>query len=265
MASSQSVVSICNRALLSIGARSFISNLNEGSKEANACSILFSPTYTALARSARWNCFRAQATLSLLKAAIGTPENPNGTLMLLPPTPWLYEYAAPSDSLAIRFIVPSCPAATVGIPPTSASIAAPIYIPGNGQIPFAVAYDTDSNNNPISVILTNQENAQVVYTVDQEDPSQWDSQFQAAMVAALAAYLVPALSLDLPLMQMSIKSAESIIMQARVADGNEGVTSMDHTPDWIRARAAGGGYYNWGYGMNGGTFGGYSNMCWPGC
>lgn len=265
-----SVTSICNRALLSIGARngstlSQISNINEDSTEARACNVWFTPTFEQLGRSARWNCLHAQTTLSLLAAAIGTPENPNGTTLPLPPTPWLYSYQMPANCLAVRFIVPSAPATATGIPPTAASIAAPIYIPGGGQIPFVVATGTDNFNNVINIILTNQSQAQIVYTLNQANPAIWDSQFQAAMVASLAAYLVPSLSLDLPLMQLSIKTAEGIIAQARAADGNEGVTVMDRTPDWIRARAAGSsyGYYGAGYGWNGACFGGASDMCWP--
>lgn len=258
-----SVISIANRALLSIGARSQISNLNEGSTESDAINTLFIPTYEALARSARWNCFRAQATLSLLAAANGTPENPNGTTLPLPPTPWLYQYAYPSQCLAMRFIVPSNPAASGGIPPTSSSINAPIYIPNQGQIPFAVAAAVDSGNNPIVVILTNQQQAQAVYTIDQPNPVTWDSQFQAAMVASLAAYLVPALALNLQFMSMCIKSAENMIMQARVADGNEATISQDHVPDFIRARSAGSGCYGAGYGWNGAGYG-CEAMYWPG-
>lgn len=257
-----SVISICNRALSSVGARAQIANLQEVSTEAQACNLWFQPVFTQLARAARWNCLHAQTQLSLLAAAIGTPENPDGTTLPLPPTPWLYQYQEPPQALAIRFIVPSFPATATGVPPTPASIASPIYIPGGGQIPFVVATGLDSFNNTINIILTNQSMAQAVYTLDQENPALWDSQFQAACVASLAAYLVPALSLDLPLMQMSIKTAESIIAQARAADACEGVTVMDHLPDWLRARAVGGGfgYFGAGYGT---AFGGASSMCWP--
>lgn len=264
MAGSASQISVCNQALSSIGARAMIANFNEGSTEANNCALWFQPVFQQLARSAKWNCLRAQAQLSLLAAATGTPENPLGQSYPQPPTPWLYSYQIPANSLAIRFLVPSLPFTATGTPPTPASIAAPIYIPGGGQIPFAVAYGTDAQSNPLNVLLTNQSQAQVVYTIDQENPQLWDSEFQMAFVSSLAAFLVPALSLDLPLMQISIKTAEAIINQARAADGNESVISMDHVPDWIRARSAGAEWFNGpGYGWNGAAFGACSDMCWP--
>jgi hypothetical protein len=258
-----SQLDIANRALLSIGARSQVSSIqpSDGSVEANAIGVLFTPTFEALGRTAHWNCLRKQIILTLLAAAPNTPENPNGNPPF-PPQPWQYMYALPSDCLFFRVILPTAPPQAQSIPQTTYNNAAPTIIPGQQQIPFAVAYATDSYGNPIQVILTNQESAQGIYTVNQPNPAIWDSQFQAAMVAALAAYLVPALSLNLPLMQGAIQSAERFIAQARASDGNEGVTSMDHTPDWLRARRGGGGSGIEPYQLSG-TYGGYCAMPWP--
>lgn len=264
MTASSSPVSLSNRALLSVGARAQVSDLSEGSTEANAVSVLFVPTFESLARAARWGCLRKQGQLSLLAAAQGTPENPDGTTLPIPPNPWLYQYAYPSDCLAMRFIVPTYPNSTPTgtVPQTTASVAAASWLPAGGQIPFAVAYAVDSNNSPIETIVCNTTQAQAVYTVNQPNPIIWDSLFEAAFVASLAAFLVPALSLDLPLMQISIRTAESAIQQARVADGNEGVTVMDHLPDWISARSTG-AFYGYGMGTYAPWFFGGANMAWP--
>ncbi len=254
-------LSICNRALLSIGSQSQISSFNEGSTQADACSTLFTPTFESLARAAYWNCLRQQAVLSLIQAAQGTPENPSGTTLPLPPTPWLYAYQLPSDSLAARFIIPTFPPQVVGSVPISGAMIAASSAAAVGQIPFRVSYSLDINNNPIQVILTNQTQAQLVYTVNQPNPQIWDSMFQSAMVASLAAYLVPALSMNMPLANMQAKIADNIVLAARVRDGDEGTTSQDHVPDWIQGRdaAAGGSVYvNGGYGF----YGGYTDMSW---
>lgn len=257
-------LSIANRSLLAVGSRLYISSLNpsDGSAEANAVSTLWTPTFEALARTARWNCLTRQVTLSLLTAAQGTPENPNGdTFTLVPPTPWLYQYAYPSDCLDMRYIVPSLPMNEAGtVPATTINNAAGTWIPSGGQIPFVVSTALDSNGNNIVVILTNQDQAQAVYTTNQSNPAGWDSLFQAAMVASLGAFLVPALSLSLPLMDRCVRMAEVAIAQARTADGNEGVTVMDHLPDWMRARAGGQGL---GIGYNLSLYGGYCNIIWP--
>lgn len=257
------ILSVINRALLAIGSQSQVSSLQEGSPQANAASVLYQPTFEQLARSAPWNCLRQQATLTLLAAAQGTPENPDGTTLPLPPTPWLYQYQQPADCLQVRFIVPSLPAPNAGIPIFSNNTSAPTWLPNGGQIPFAVAYALDAHNQPLNVILTNQSQAIAVYTVNQPNPQIWDSLFQSAMVASLAAYFVPALSLHMPLMQIQIKLAEEMIQQARVRDGNEGVTSMDHLPDWMRARQGATGAY-WRNGYGNGCWNNFSNMVWPG-
>lgn len=264
MTSSSSVISICNRSLLSVGARAQVSSLSEGSTESNALSVLYQPTFESLARSAPWNCLKKQATLTLLAAAQGTPENPNGTTLPLPPQPYLYAYALPSDCLQMRFIMPIFPNNTGNgtIPLTTASVVADSTYGVYGQIPFYVSYSTDSANNPINIILTNQTQAQAVYTVNQSSPVIWDSLFESAMVASLAVYLVPALSLNDKLMQMSVKMAEGIISQARVRDGDEGVTSQNREASWMRARNTGGslGWNGW----TGNVYGCWDNMAWPG-
>jgi hypothetical protein len=256
-------LSISNRALLSVGARTQISSLNpsDGSNEANAISVLWTPTFEQLGRAAPWNCLTKQVTLSLLMAAQGTPENPSGTALPTPPTPWLYAYSYPSDCLLFRFVVPSLPFNVAGTTPaTTINNSAMTWLPSGGQIPFAVSSIGDKNNSPIMIVLTNQSQAQAVYNANNANPAIWDSLFQGGMVASLAAFLVPALSLSLPLMQMSIKTAEGAIARARAQDGNEGVTVMDHLPDWMLARL-GGGSHGPGYGFT--TWSGYCNVLWP--
>lgn len=256
-------LSLANRALLSVGARAQISSLNpsDGSAEANAVSQLWTPTFEQLGRAAPWNCLNRQVTLSLLQAASGTPENENGTLFTVPPTPWLYAYAYPSNCLEARYIVPSYPANTGSTPPTTDAIAGMTWLPNGGQIPYSVSLITDGNNIPLTAILTNQTQAQLVYTMNQSNPAGWDSLFQEAFVAALGAFLVPALSLSLPLMDRCIKQAEAAIAIARARDGNEGVTSMDHLPDWMQARYGAQGM-GWWAGQSG-TWPGYYNVIWP--
>lgn len=253
---------VANRSLLAVGARTQISSLNpsDGSVEGDCVTTLWQSTFEQLARTAQWGCLRKQVTLSLLQAAQGTPENPSGSVLSTPPTPWLYTYAYPSDCLAVRFIVPSYPANQGGTPVPSTTInnSAGTWLPNGGQIRYEIGIQYTSNNSPYKVIFTNQDMAQAVYTVSEANPGIWDSLFEQAMVASLAAFLVPALSLNFPLMSAQIKNAEACIAIARAADGNEGVTVMDHLPDWMQARAGGQGL---GLGFSSSD---YNNVCWPG-
>ena len=243
-----SITDLVNRALLSIGARTLVSNISEQTTAANAAAILYTPTFESLARSANWNCLRTQASLTLLQAAPGTPENPNGTTLPYAPQPWLYAYEYPGDCLQIRYIMPNyniTVSTSVTVPPPStSSIPSPVCVPTDSiGFPFVVSYGKDANGNPTTLVLTNVENAIAVYTVNQPNPQIWDSEFQSAFVALLGAALVPALAMNMALMDRQVKLAEGYIARARIRDGDEGFTKQDHTPDWFRARSGGSGTY----------------------
>lgn len=257
--SSQSQLTVCNLSLLSIGVQEQISALSDGSTAGNACATLFSFVFEQLARTARWGCLNKQISLTMIQAAQGTPENPQGTSLPIPQQPWLYAYLYPSDCLLLRQILcPIIPTAGSNPPlfPVNNAIA-PLF-PGQYAIPYTVAYSQDLSGNPLEVILTNQERAVANYTVNQQNPQSWDALFTSAYVAALAAYLVPALSLDKQLQQMQQGMAEKIIAMARAQDGNEAITVQDHIPDWISARQGASGYCR----GNGYNAYGYNNMNW---
>lgn len=256
---SQSQISVCNLSLLSIGARTQVSSIipSDGSTAGDACAILFSFVFQQLARTAKWGCLNKQTNLTLIQAAQGTPENPAGTTLPLPQQPWLYAYLYPPDCLLMRSVMPPIITSGNTINQTSLANSVTPQLSGVYQIPYATGYSTDINGNPIEVVLTNQEAAVGNYTVDQENPSSWDALFTAAFVAALAVYLVPALSLNPPLMQQQIAIAEKMIATARGMDGNENPMTQDHVPDWIRARSgATGAIGRYGYA-------GYGTMAWP--
>lgn len=86
------------------------------------------------------------------------------------------------------------------------------------------------------VILTNQEFALLGYVKQVTDPNVMDPLFIGAWSSILSARLVMALTGDKALANLKIGEANSYIIEARKADGNEGLTVNDVTPDWIRIR-----------------------------
>ena len=92
------------------------------------------------------------------------------------------------------------------------------------------------------VILTNQEFAILAYVKQITDPNVMDPQFIDAWKAVVASRLVFQLTGDKAQANYGIQIANSIIVEARKGDGNEGLTINDVTPDWIRIRGLGGGY-----------------------
>ena len=253
-----SQVTIANRALAAAGAREQITSFTENSQSSINCNLLFTPTFEQLGRTAHWNCLRIQQPLTLLKAAQGTPENPSGTVLPIPPQPWLYEYLLPTDCLMVRYLQPTFLPNVGSVPifPTASSI--PPYVGAPRRvIDFAVATDYVSSS-LTRVILTNLSTAQIVYTQNNPNPDFWESEFQAAMVASLAAFLIPALNLNMSLLNIQTKLANQIIETARSIDGNEGVVSQNREASWIMARGCGSeidtGYY--------GNYS-YPDMNWP--
>lgn len=112
------------------------------------------------------------------------------------------------------------------------------------------------------VILTNQEFATMAYVKDVTDPNVFDPMFQDALGNILGARLVMALSGDKALANQLVQQTNNYIMEARKADGNEGLTVDNNTPDWIRIRGvnfsdnfANGS--NWGFDW-GTSFGSYN-------
>lgn len=89
---------------------------------------------------------------------------------------------------------------------------------------------------PQRVIVTNQEFATLVYIQDVTNPDLMDDMFQDAWAKLLGATITIPLTGDKKLANLAIQSANQIIAQARVGDGNEGLVINDVSPDWIRIR-----------------------------
>lgn len=106
------------------------------------------------------------------------------------------------------------------------------------------------------VILTNQEFTTLVYNKQITDPNLMDPLFIDAWVTILGARLAFTVTGDKALANMKIQEANTYIMEARKADGNEGLTVNDVTPDWIRVR---------GVAFNDGIWGGNTDFQWGNC
>jgi hypothetical protein len=260
-----SPVDVANESLDAIGAGYTITSLSPPLPAPNAATVArhYAPKRDAVFRSAHWNSLRRQASLTVLKAAQGTPENPNGTTIPIPPFPWLYEYALPDDCLAARFLIYD--------PPLSTGTTPPIYPSDIGIVQratwgdgwkFVVGIDTDARNNQKKILLTDLQYADLVYTARIETPDLWDPHLHQAVVATLASFLVNPINMNLPLLKSQVEMATGIIQQARISDGNEGFESVDHMPDWMAAR--GNAYFGMGPPGVGQAFYGWSTIAFPG-
>lgn len=259
-------VTLCNLALGQISARTSITGINPASPPNNVAATTASQLYQiqadAVFRAAHWNSARLQAAGTLLRAQQGTPENPAGTTLPIPPTPWLYEYSYPPDCLAVRFVIPKPvpqAATTTPLMTNIGFIQRPLAQTG---VPFVPAIDTDSNGNQIKVILTNARNMDVVYTARIANVDLWDASLQNAVIGTLAAWFCIPITGDKALMAARVQLAVGLINAARMSDGNEGITSSDIPVDWMDVRNSGAG---WGDGFSFGTpyIAGWSGISMP--
>lgn len=100
-----------------------------------------------------------------------------------------------------------------------------------------------TTQSPQRVILTNQEFATLGYVQDVTDINVMDPLLIDAWCLVLGAYINYGLAGDKALSNLCIARANDIIMKARTADGNEGLTVNDVTPDFIRVRGV--AYTEW--------------------
>jgi hypothetical protein len=227
-----SPVDICNLALAAIGTRSKIADLAEGSTEADACATQYDASLEAVLQSAHWNFARKQIALTLLKDATADPPDDV-------PQPWMYEYAYPSDCVQGRYIMPDMQTQPATVP---GAASAPLWV--GPQVKFLVSSDVDSRGNPNKVILCNQASAILVYTSRIKNVALFDGQFVLALANYLGARICMQLTGDKQKMEMAFNLADRITRNAQASNGNEGLTIIDNTPDWVRAR----GYLSdWAY------------------
>jgi hypothetical protein len=216
-------VQICNFALSAIGTRSTIASMDEGSAESIQCSLHYDSALDATLRGAHWNFARKQVALALIADA---------TQGQTVPQPWTYEYAMPSNCLLVRFLLPQ-----------AAQVGAPYPVAQPRPVPFIVASDQDQNGNDINVILSNEPFAQVVYTGRITNPAVYDPAFVTAFFHVLGMRLAIPLTGDKATMRNEMQLAQGALNSAQISNGNEGLTIIDHQPDWMRVRGNAGDWF----------------------
>jgi hypothetical protein len=238
---------IVNEALDEIGVLE-IGDLSEGSRAATVARRVYDSVLRSIHAAAPWNFARRQRQIDLRGDASGQYHANRNV-----PLSWSYMYEWPNDCVHARYVL------GLGAYALDES-GAPLYAapPWNRPAPFLVTdaplvNDIDSDwhlvegHSPEStrVIVTNQLGAILVYTGLVQYPDAWDAGFRRAFVAALAARLaIPCIedkSAARAIRSDQMVIAREALIEARVRDGNEGWTVVDHTPDWIRARTSGGG------------------------
>jgi hypothetical protein len=291
------VEDIGNRALRAIGVNRQIGWIYEGSAESRALLEVYGQTLRQLLRAAHWS-FARRRSQNLTLLGDSTLGNPDVSSYVDPP--WRYAYAWPVDCVRPRWlpwsgITPANLAASPGnipLPGNPAAVLVPnlntfsgdlypydrparFLLSSSDQYPIAVGQQAPTalppsaeGAGPINrrIILTNVQNAQLVYTYLALDVGIWDELFSQAFVATLASRVCLPLKGDPGERDKQIAIAKMAVGEARVASAQETgfPQSTDREASWTRFRRTGrgrwGSWGEWGWGEGVGP--GYSYCGW---
>lgn len=277
---------ICNMALDATGINFQLGDLEQGGREANVLLRAYGECVRQLLRAAPWQFARKQVTMQLLADASGVTPNVSNVVVGGYASRWCYEYALPIDYARVRFIpgnqlaVPGTPSGNITPPNPNLPLLPNAGSAPWGQrvvpTPFVITNDPNftapqSSNaqfqegqSPIgsTVILSNVQNATLVYTFNCLFPSLWDHLFRGALISYIAQEVALALwasrdpKMGLQIRTQQVAITKQKVSEARVADGNSGTSSSDIPVDWMRFRRTGGGMSSYA------TPGGADFGCW---
>jgi hypothetical protein len=220
-----SEVEVCNQALGAAMVRSQIASMDDANVSARACKLYYAMTRDELLSEAPWGFAQRWRTLALKGQASATWTDAS-------PTPgFQYQYGYPVDCIRCNLIIPK---AIFDVLRSSAERKSA------GQVFELSTVDGETRIN------TNAEQAVVGYTERVADPSRWTTDFGTAMVARLAYRICVPLSGDKVMASSNFQLSNMLAARAREGDGNEGLTVIDHLPDWLAIRDAG-DYGTWGH------------------
>ena len=99
-----------------------------------------------------------------------------------------------------------------------------------------VKFEIARNSSDDRVILCNEEEPQIYYTMRVEDTGDYDPEFTMAFSYVLAARMAMPLVGDTGIADMLYKQAQAVLLSAGAMDANEGIEEGIPDADWIRAR-----------------------------
>lgn len=243
---------VITEALGEIGADE-IGDIDDGSRASIRALRIYDTTLREMHAAAHWNFARRQIQLYLLADTQGLYATET-----VVPLPWQYMYEWPTDCVQMRFVFCAGVTAMDADGNPIGQLIAPFR---QRPVPFIVSdylrpnpiessWDVIEGHSPEStrVVLTNELAATAVYTGIVQYPDMWPPLFRRAFSALLSARLAMSVVSDkkfaAQLRDTNQNIADKALIEARVRDGNEGWTIVDHEADWITYRSGGPEYGN---------------------
>lgn len=196
-----STVKIANMALGELGTRNTIESMTESSVEAKHANLWYDYSRLLVLEGYDWNFARKRVAL-----ALHSEDPPDGL--------WAYRYAYPSDCVFARVIVNG--AGTTSDP-----------------VPFTVEMSADGQE---KTILTNYEDAILLYTRDVTETPLFSSGFVELLATALAHRMCIALTGSKNLKDRLLNDYGQMMNMAAAYNANEQMSAAPRDADSIRGR-----------------------------
>jgi len=197
-------VEICNLAIARCGVKASIFNLADGTAEANLCNAVYPQARDACLAAFPWAFATKRALL------VASTEDAR--------TGWALVYALPDDCLTARYLH------------SGARDPSP-----SARVPFALEAAASGRGR---VLLTDQEDAELVYTGRITDVTAYPPLFVDALAWLVASDLVMALSNKDDLTELALKRYAYVLAQAGGADFRQAQEDQPDDGEFIRARSS---------------------------
>lgn len=203
-------VQICNMALDRLGLNP-IQSLDDQTREARCCKRNYELQRDSLLRKHDWGFAKSESQLALLTTTYSG---------------WDYAYAYPGDCLKPREIFNAQDASRLDSTEVSTTSKIPIK--------FEVrANDAGSNK----VILTDEDDAILIYTAKITNANAFDTQFVESLVVKMAAVMAYPLKRDRSMQKELMQEFLMLVGSAQASDAEESENDENDSGSFVRARA----------------------------
>lgn len=200
----RTVENICNLALSRIGVRKLITSIDDSSAEAQACSAVYGIQRDVALQSFWWPFATKRVALAVLETEEEQREE------------WEYVYTPPADLLAVQYV-------TSGL--------------RGGSVDSRISFEMESNlAGDGQVLLTDQVDAVLAYTIQQDNAATYSPAFVDALAYLLAAELALPLAAKPSLEQANRQRYELALQRAKGAAMRERQEDVPGDPEAIAAR-----------------------------
>jgi hypothetical protein len=211
-------IDICNMALSHIGSPR-IQAFSDRTKQGYDCTLHYEPVRDSVLRAFPWNFAKKRKVLSLKDDSVSG---------------WEYVYAYPTDCLrALDIYNPLISQSfTDGYYDNGLFVQSAVQVKAD-RIKFEVSLNEENNRR---ILLTNQEDAELVYIARVTDPNVFDTEFTKALAYALAAELAIPQKGDPRLQEVMLRNYQMILGQAQKENANEQFDTPTNVSAYITAR-----------------------------